>query len=187
MRDFAFYNGVFTPYDSAVIPLSDRSIFFADAVYDVILGRCGIPYQIDEHLERLMKNANAIGLGEEALKSEIIEAIDVLLEEAEVDDFMLYIQLSARPQGSAFLILRAHGHHAVLAQTDLGGNRRQHLTGTFTAPGDDGELLLVDAVGLQNFPAPAAVLDIIHQRAGGHALVGDAVSGEFGNEKIHGH
>lgn len=96
MRDYAYYNGVFTPYDSAVIPLSDRSIFFADAVYDVILGRCGIPYQIDEHLERLMKNANAIGLGDNALKSEIIEAIDVLLEEAEADDFMLYIQLSAR-------------------------------------------------------------------------------------------
>ena len=46
MKDLAYYNGVYTPYDAACIPLSDRSIFFSDAVYDVIIGSGKKPYQI---------------------------------------------------------------------------------------------------------------------------------------------
>ena len=96
MRDYAYYNGTFSPYDAATVPLSDRSIFFADAVYDVVLGHNGIPYQIDEHLSRLMKNADAIGLDSEEVKSEISEAIDLLIHDSEANDFILYIQLAAK-------------------------------------------------------------------------------------------
>ena len=94
MRDYAFYNGVFTPYDACVIPLSDRSIFFGDAVYDVILGRNGIPYQLDEHLDRLMENARRIGLDDIPARATVKEAISSVIELSEADCFMLYIQLS---------------------------------------------------------------------------------------------
>ena len=96
MRDYAYYNGTFSPYDAAYVPLSDRSIFFGDAVYDVVIGHNSIPYQINEHLYRLLKNAAAIGLDTEAVKNEISEAIYLLIDEAEADDFVLYIQLSAK-------------------------------------------------------------------------------------------
>ena len=96
MRDFAYYNGAITPYDAACIPLSDRSIFFADAVYDVMIGRGKIPYQADEHLNRLLENGRAIGLENLPSKQELTEAINTLLIEASADDFMLYVQLSAR-------------------------------------------------------------------------------------------
>ena len=95
MRDFAYYNGVITPYDTATVPLSDRALFFGDAVYDVILGRNGIPYQADAHFDRLLTNALAIGLCPEITKGEITEAVEALLNAAEADDFMLYVQLSA--------------------------------------------------------------------------------------------
>ena len=94
MRDYAFYNGVFTPYDACVIPLSDRSIFFGDAVYDVILGRNGIPYQLDEHLDRLLKNARQIGLDDIPQRATVKEAISSVIELSEADCFMLYVQLS---------------------------------------------------------------------------------------------
>lgn len=94
MRDYAFYNGVFTPYDACVIPLSDRSIFFGDAVYDVILGRNGIPYQLDEHLDRLMENARRIGLDDIPQRATVKEAISSIIELSEADCFMLYVQLS---------------------------------------------------------------------------------------------
>ena len=94
MRDFAFYNGVFTPYDACVIPLSDRSIFFGDAVYDVILGRNGIPYQVDEHLDRLLENARRIGLEDIPERATVKKTVSSVIELSEADCFMLYMQLS---------------------------------------------------------------------------------------------
>ena len=96
MRDFVYYNGVVTPYDAACVPLSDRALFFGDAVYEVILGRRGIPYQLEEHLTRLFHNAQAIGLDGVLLKNELEEAVNFLLNESEADDFMLYLQLSGK-------------------------------------------------------------------------------------------
>ena len=94
MNDYAYYNGVYTPYDSACIPISDRSIFFSDAIYDVIIGRGKIPYQLDEHLERLYLNAKRIGFENLPGKDEIKSIIDTLLYEASADEFLLYVQLS---------------------------------------------------------------------------------------------
>lgn len=95
MNEYAYYNGVFTPYDAAAIPLSDRSIFFSDAVYDVVVGRGKKLYQLDEHLERISVNARMIGLEGMPEKSKIQEAAEELLELSEADEFMLYIQLSS--------------------------------------------------------------------------------------------
>ena len=94
MTDYAFYNGIFTPYDACVIPLSDRSIFFGDAVYDVIIGRNGIPYQLDLHLARLLENADKIGLIDIPTREAIIDAISKLIDLSQADQFMLYVQLS---------------------------------------------------------------------------------------------
>lgn len=95
MNEYAYYNGVFTPYDAAAIPLSDRSIFFGDAVYDVVVGRGKSLYQFDEHIERILRNAASIGLDRLPTKKAIAEAADTLLELASADEFMLYVQLSS--------------------------------------------------------------------------------------------
>ena len=95
MQDYAYYNGVFAPYDSTTVPLSDRSIFFGDAVYDVIIGRCGVPYQAEMHIDRLLKNAEAIGLTDIPSKDELLGTMYDLLKEAGADLFTLYLQLSA--------------------------------------------------------------------------------------------
>ena len=96
MRDYAYYNGVITPYDAAAIPLSDRSIFFAEAVYDVLIGREKTAYQLDRHVERLLGNANKIGLINLPSPDAIKEEIFTLLEVSEAEDFLLYIQLSGK-------------------------------------------------------------------------------------------
>ena len=95
MTEYAYYNGVFTPYNAAVIPLSDRSIFFGDAVYDVIVGRGKRLYQFDEHLERLYRNATMIGLENLPDKTALKDVADELLDLCSLDTFMLYIQLSS--------------------------------------------------------------------------------------------
>lgn len=95
MSEYAYYNGVFTPYGAAAIPISDRSIFFSDAVYDVMIGRAKSIYQAEEHLARLYANAERIGFENPPKKSELCEVIYELVALADLDDFMLYIQLSS--------------------------------------------------------------------------------------------
>ena len=94
MIDYAYYNGIITPYDACCIPLSDRSIFFGDSVYDVILGHNKKSYQMNEHLERLYLNARRIGLTSIPDAGEIVDAVNLLIEESNAVDFMLYIQIS---------------------------------------------------------------------------------------------
>lgn len=94
MKELAYYNGVVTPYDAASVPLSDRALFFGDAVYDVIVGRGQKVYQLEEHLERLFLNAERIGLVNHPSEADISDAVSSLLEGADADDFLLYVQLS---------------------------------------------------------------------------------------------
>ena len=98
MSDYAYYNGVYTPYDSAVIPLSDRSIFFGDAVYDVMIGRNGKVYQLHEHLKRLRLNAERISLNMCESDEDIREIIDVLIAESKHREFIIYVQLSGHSE-----------------------------------------------------------------------------------------
>ena len=95
MIDYAYYNGVFTPYDAASIPITDRSIFFSDAVYEVIVGKGKKAYQLERHLKRLYTNAERIGLTNLPLEGELYDVINDLTDVSEADDFALYIQLSA--------------------------------------------------------------------------------------------
>ena len=115
MKDSAYYNGVYTPYDSACIPLSDRSIFFSDAVYDVIIGYGKTTYQFDEHINRLLSNAERIGLVDLPTKSELYDITENLLSITDANEFMLYIQLSSnnerrnhtRDEGGVNLLITA--------------------------------------------------------------------------------
>ena len=62
MTSYAYYNGQFGKRDEIKIPLSDRSIFFGDAVYDTAIGCYDrILWEI-EHIERLLCNAQRLGI-----------------------------------------------------------------------------------------------------------------------------
>jgi D-alanine transaminase len=98
MIEYAYYNGVFTPYGAAVIPLSDRSIFFSDAVYDVMVGRGKKVYQKDEHLDRLYMSAKMIGMEDLPDRDELCDAADELIAMFGDRDFILYVQLSTNSE-----------------------------------------------------------------------------------------
>ena len=98
MIDYAYYNGVYTPYDDTVIPLSDRSFYFADAVYEVMLGRCGKVHNLALHLQRLESNAKSIGIEYSLSEDELLTILDTLTSLAELDTYVVYIQLSGNSQ-----------------------------------------------------------------------------------------
>ena len=94
MKNPVYYNGVICPFENASIPLTDRSIFFADAVYDVMIGRGKKVYQFEEHINRLRKNCAKIGLDLTCGDEEIQDIIHKLAALYPHRDFMLYIQVS---------------------------------------------------------------------------------------------
>lgn len=93
MKSYAYYNGIISEYKDASVPLSDRSIYFGDAVYDVMIGRCGICYQWNEHVGRLFANAKLLGI--RAPKTDTLkQAVSELIEKNNAEEFTVYVQLS---------------------------------------------------------------------------------------------
>lgn len=92
MDTLVYYNGVYSSFWDASIPLTDRSIFFGDAVYDVVLGtRYGGLYQLDRHIKRLTDNASFMGFD---LKEDIQALAEGIAKMADAEFYSLYIQLS---------------------------------------------------------------------------------------------
>ncbi len=88
-----FYNGIFTDYDTLKIPLTDRSVFFGDGVYDVAIGHGGKLFMGEEHLSRFFTNISKIGLLPYCNEAELKRVIKVLLS-GEKGDYILYMQSS---------------------------------------------------------------------------------------------
>lgn len=55
-------NGKFTPPEEAMVSIFDRGFLYGDSVYEVTLTYEGIPFLMEEHLERLTNSARGIGM-----------------------------------------------------------------------------------------------------------------------------
>lgn len=91
---YAYYNGRFDKKENIAIPLTDRSICFGDAVYDVAIGCYDRILWEDEHINRLLYGAKKMGIKH----SYTFEFISSLLREIAVksmiESYIIYIQLS---------------------------------------------------------------------------------------------
>lgn len=92
----AYYNGVFSKPEDVRIPLSDRSVFFGDGVYDAAIGRHGKIYMLDEHVERFFANAKAMKIHVKTEKSEMRDLLYECVKRSGEDSFFLYFQASRR-------------------------------------------------------------------------------------------
>lgn len=93
MKSIAYYNGVTKPVDEIFIPLSDRSIFFGDAIYDAAVGKNGRVYELGDHLDRIYGNLERIGIVPYCSQSKITGIIQNLVSEF-TGAFFLYVQMS---------------------------------------------------------------------------------------------
>jgi len=55
-------NGVLTPPEEAVISIFDRGFLYGDSIYEVTLTYDGTPFLLKDHLDRLWRSAQGIGL-----------------------------------------------------------------------------------------------------------------------------
>jgi D-alanine transaminase len=55
-----YLNGEYVPQDEAMVPVDDRGFLFADGVYEVIRVYAGQPYEMEEHLARMLRGLRAL-------------------------------------------------------------------------------------------------------------------------------
>ena len=92
----AYFNGIYKNYEEISIPLSDRSIYFGDAVYDVCIAKNGAIYQFSEHYDRLKNNANSLSLKCPEY-DELFEICSIIIKDTN-SECMVYVQLSRNEQ-----------------------------------------------------------------------------------------
>ena len=94
MISYAYYNGNFGKRNEISIPLSDRSIFFGDAVYDAAIGSYDRILWESEHIDRLLINAKRLGIEHEYTKAFLSELLREIAVKSMIKCYFLYFQLS---------------------------------------------------------------------------------------------
>lgn len=90
----AYYNGCFLNISDVKIPLSDRSVFFGDGIYDAAAGRNGKIYLEEEHIERFLGNARKLDISHGLSYAQISEILHRLIEESHISEYFIYFQTS---------------------------------------------------------------------------------------------
>ena len=94
MPKTVYYNGKFYKKNRAVLPISDRSIFFGDEIYDAIIGHGGGLFLLEEHLERLLTNARRLDLIVPYTFERLCNITYNVVKKSKLEEYFLYIQLS---------------------------------------------------------------------------------------------
>lgn len=94
MSSFAYYNGRFDKKDKITLPLTDRSIYFGDAVYDVAIGCYDRILWEDEHINRLLHNAEKLGINHNFSREFISSLLREIAIKSMTASYMVYIQIS---------------------------------------------------------------------------------------------
>lgn len=92
--DYAYYNGKFGRYEDITVPLSDRALFFGDGVYDAAVGRDGKIFLIDEHSDRLFKNAAKLRIIPPVSREELNKILFEVIRRSGLSEYFLYVQFS---------------------------------------------------------------------------------------------
>ena len=92
---YGYYCGRMARLEDITLPLSDRSIFFADAIYDAAVGYGGKIFLENEHIERFISNARALGISNIPSADELSRRLRDLIAFSGYLEYFLYFQLSA--------------------------------------------------------------------------------------------
>ena len=87
-------NGEFMPLSEGRVPVEERSLQFADGIYEVIAAYNGVPVLLDEHLDRWERSAEALRLESPYDRQTRTEVVLELVKSAPHERLMIYGQLS---------------------------------------------------------------------------------------------
>jgi D-alanine transaminase len=89
-----YLNGKYLDYAQALLPVDERGLQFADGIYEVALVWGGQFVDLDRHLERLERSAQAVELDLPFTRSEIRSVADELLRREHPTQAALYLQVT---------------------------------------------------------------------------------------------
>ncbi|MFW6375347.1 MAG: aminotransferase class IV [Guyparkeria sp.] len=89
-----YLNGEWCDTDSARVSVFDRGYLFGDGVYEVIPAFAGRLFGLDEHLARLSRSLEAIGIAEPLSRDEWQAVFDRLLAGIDAPDAAIYLQVT---------------------------------------------------------------------------------------------
>ncbi len=92
MNPLFYYDGNFYTAGEAAVPLTDRALFFGDAIYDACLVKNGRPYLLDAHLDRFYRGYSALQIKPKMPKPELRALLCELCEKAGGEIAFLYFQ-----------------------------------------------------------------------------------------------
>ncbi len=107
--NIAYLNGAFLPLEDAKVSVLDRGFLFGDGIYEYLPSYGGKPFLLQEHLVRLQRSCDAIGLTNPYSTEQWTQLIDQLITKNGGGNLGLYFQITrgvakrdhAFPQGVA--------------------------------------------------------------------------------------
>ena len=94
MKINAYYNGKFCERNQIAVPLTDRSIFFGDGIYDAAIGRNGKIFMEKEHIDRFFNNARTLDIPLTVSYAELSGILRRVAAGISEEAFFVYFQLT---------------------------------------------------------------------------------------------
>lgn len=90
-----YLNGEILPLQQARVPVMDRGFLFGDGIYEVIPVYGGRLFRLQEHLTRLNRSLDAIGIANPHSDAEWQQILDQLIQNSnDGDELTLYLQIT---------------------------------------------------------------------------------------------
>ncbi len=103
MKNVAYYNGKFSAIEEMMVPITDRAVYFGDGVYDVVYIINGVPFALEDHLDRFYNSCRLLEISFPYSRQELTAVFAEMISRLDdPDGAVLYWQTS---RGSAY---RAH-------------------------------------------------------------------------------
>lgn len=90
----AFLNGEYLPLEECRVSVLDRGFIFGDGIYELLTVYNNQAFYLEQHLQRLERSMSEIKVHSPYDRSEWIELINNLIQQAEHDDLAIYIQVT---------------------------------------------------------------------------------------------
>ena len=94
MKDLAYYNGKISLIEDMRVPMLDRACYFGDGVYDATYSRNHIVWQLKEHVARLYRSADKLGIGIPHTQEELCALISRLVTQVDDGEQFVYFQVT---------------------------------------------------------------------------------------------
>ncbi len=94
MTRIVYVNGDYLPVDQATVPIFDRGLLFADAIYEVAAVYEGKLIDFDGHLARMHRSLRELEIPAPMSDEEILSAFRELVARNGITDGLVYMQIS---------------------------------------------------------------------------------------------